>query len=249
MRSKAVVLGHPLHPILIAFPGAFIYGGFLADLFGRVFNWPTVMAAGAYLSVAAVVSPNSSAKARATNHLIVNVSALSAVVAGGLFRDWSSLAPGVGTILLEAIGVGLVSCGGYLGGTLVYRNQIAVDHRYANAGKWKEQTDQGRPGESVMVAQADELKPNQMKLLHVDGRRIVLARTDDGFAAFDDHCPHRGGSLADGVMACGTVVCPWHGSEFDVATGAVKAGPADRPIGTYRVEQAGGDVLLTVPPV
>ena len=104
------------------------------------------------------------------------------------------------------------------------RLQIAVDHRYANAGKWKEQTVQGRPGESVMVAQADELKPNQMKLLHVDGRRIVLARTDDGFAAFDDHCPHRGGSLADGVMACGTVVCPWHGSEFDVATGALTDG-------------------------
>src|SRR5262249_37928684 len=88
------------------------------------------------------------------------------------------------------------------------------------------------------------LKVNQMKLLRVGGRRVVLARTEQGYTAFDDHCTHRGGSLAGGVMACDTVTCPWHGSQFDVRTGAVKSGPAEEPIGVYSVEQVGDGVRL-----
>src|SRR5438552_1681787 len=177
----------------------------------------------------------------------VNLSALALVLVGWAFRDTNSLRPGVGTILLEFAGLGLMTYGGWLGGTLVYRNQIGVDHRYADAGKWKEDEVTGAAGETVDVAAADELEVGQMKLLHVNGRRIVLARTEAGHVAFDDRCTHRGGSLADGVLACDTVTCPWHGSQYDVKTGAVKAGPTEKPIGTYRVTETGGEVRLTMP--
>jgi nitrite reductase/ring-hydroxylating ferredoxin subunit len=43
-------------------------------------------------------------------------------------------------------------------------------------------------------------------------------------------------------MVCGTVQCPWHGSQFDVRSGAVKAGPAKESIGTYQVEERDGKV-------
>jgi nitrite reductase/ring-hydroxylating ferredoxin subunit len=91
------------------------------------------------------------------------------------------------------------------------------------------------------------LDVDQMKLLHVDGARVVLARTEEGHCAFDDRCTHKGGPLSDGVLICGTVQCPWHGSQFDVHKGEVKAGPADRPIGTHPVEVADGEVRLTQP--
>jgi nitrite reductase/ring-hydroxylating ferredoxin subunit/uncharacterized membrane protein len=264
MRSKAHFKGHPLHPMLIAFPIAFLYGGLVADAVGRAGGWPSVWTTGAYLSVAAVVSglvagvpglidylsvvpPRSSGKRRATWHMVVNVSALACFALGWVFRDMDTLLPGWGTLLLEAAGVGLVTWGGWMGGILVYRNQIGVDHRYADAGKWAEQTVDAQPGQTVAVARADELRVGQMKLLHVGGRRIVLARTDDGYAAFDDRCSHRGGPLADGALICGTVQCPWHGSQFDAHDGAVRAGPAEQPIATYRVEEAGGEVRLTVP--
>jgi nitrite reductase/ring-hydroxylating ferredoxin subunit len=45
-------------------------------------------------------------------------------------------------------------------------------------------------------------------------------------------------------MVCGTVQCLWHGSQFDVSTGAVKAGPAKKKIAGYRVEEEGGEVRL-----
>ena len=85
-----------------------------------------------------------------------------------------------------------------------------------------------------------------MKLLHIGERRIVLARTEDGYAAFDDRCTHRGGSLAGGVLACGQVQCLWHGSQFAISNGEVCAGPASKPIGTYSVDVRDGEVHLTL---
>jgi nitrite reductase/ring-hydroxylating ferredoxin subunit len=132
-----------------------------------------------------------------------------------------------------------------MGGTLVYRNQIGVDHRYAGAGKWKD-TRAAPDTAPIPVANADALEPNQMQLVRVGERRIVLARTEERYVAFDDRCPHRGGSLAGGILACGTVTCPWHGSQFDVASGDVRSGPAREPIPAYRVEERDGRIWLTL---
>jgi Ferredoxin subunits of nitrite reductase and ring-hydroxylating dioxygenases len=40
------------------------------------------------------------------------------------------------------------------------------------------------------------------------------------------------------------VVCPWHGSVFDVRTGRVVDGPAERDLRTYRVEVKGDEVIV-----
>src|SRR5207244_12487456 len=110
-----------------------------------------------------------------------------------VFRDWTTLRAGAAVRLLEGAGVALVTWGGWMGGTLVYRNQIGVDHRHAQAGKWREATVDARPGEPTAVAGAEDLKTGQMMLVHAGGRRIALGRTDEGYAAFDDRCTHRGG--------------------------------------------------------
>jgi nitrite reductase/ring-hydroxylating ferredoxin subunit len=128
-----------------------------------------------------------------------------------------------------------------MGGVLMVRNQIGIDHRYANAGKWQEE--QRDPVSSRALAfAAAPLGVDQMKLVHDDGTRIAVARTENGYAAFDDRCTHRGGPLSDGVLICGTVQCPWHGSQFDVHTGAVKCGPAENAIKTYDVDKASGEI-------
>jgi nitrite reductase/ring-hydroxylating ferredoxin subunit len=93
----------------------------------------------------------------------------------------------------------------------------------------------------------DDLRVDQMKLIRVGSRRIVLARIESGYVAFDDRCTHRGGPLSDGVLACGTVQCPWHGSQFDVRSGAVAHGPAEEGIATYAVEERDGRVWIRVP--
>jgi nitrite reductase/ring-hydroxylating ferredoxin subunit/uncharacterized membrane protein len=264
VRSKAQFKTHPIHPMLVGFPIAFIFSAAVLDAAGVGGDWPSAWSAGAYSSVAAVITglaagaagfidylytvpPKSSGKRRATWHMVVNVSALAAVALAWLFRDWETLRPEVFAVGLEIAAAALVTWGGWMGGTLVYRNQIGVDHRYAQAGKWREQTVEGRPGEAVVVNGATDLKPGQMMLLRVGERRIVLARTADGYHAIDDHCTHKGGSLAGGLLACEIVTCPWHGSQFDVRNGAVHSGPAEQPISTYRIAEADGEVRLVVP--
>jgi uncharacterized membrane protein/nitrite reductase/ring-hydroxylating ferredoxin subunit len=262
MRSKASFRGHPIHPALIPFPFAFLYGSFFFDLAGRLFartDWWTV---GAYLGllgiaaalVAAVpgfidyvktVPPKSSGKRRATKHMITNLTAVILFAAAWAVRGDTLTMPGTTVLILEGLGLALLTAGGWMGGVLVNRNQIGVDHRYAESGKWKEETLHPVAGEPLVLARSDELKVNQMKLLHLEGDRLVLARTEQGYVVFNDRCTHRSGSLAGGVMIAGVVQCPWHGSQFDCRTGAVRAGPATEPILTYQVREDAGSVVLT----
>jgi nitrite reductase/ring-hydroxylating ferredoxin subunit len=111
-----------------------------------------------------------------------------------------------------------------------------VDHRYANAGKWQEARIDGEQVEALEEVSRG-LEMNQMKLVHVGGKRVTVGRTGKGYAAFQDRCTHKGGPLSDGVLMCGTVQCPWHGSQFDVHTGEVKAGPAEAKIETRDVHE------------
>ena len=251
MRSRAHFKNHPIHPALIPFPFAFLTGALIFDVIGVIAGQPSFWATGAHLQIAGIaagllaaipglvdyvysVPPKSSGKERATRHAIGNLSAIVLFVAAWLTRG--DVTPGARALILEALGVAILMYSGYLGGTLVSRNMISVDHRYAEAGKWQEATVRAST-DGTVVGHVDDLKPGQMKLLHVDGRRLVLARTGDGYAVFDDRCTHRGGSLAGGVLIDRTVQCLWHGSQFDAVTGKVSCGPAKEPIRCYAVEQ------------
>ena len=247
MKSYASFKGHPIHPMLIVYPFAFLTGAFgfnvaatltrrrdLADVSQRLI--PAGIAAGLVAAVPGLldyersVPPDSSAKVRATKHALLNTSAL------GLFTlSWllgrSGRRRGL-PLVLQGAASAAMSAAGYMGGTLVYRNQIGVDHRYANAGKWQE--DERTSGEIAALSSTGAgLGVDQMKLVRVEDERVVVARTEKGLAAFSDRCTHRGGPLSDGVLICGTVQCPWHGSQFDVNTGKVKCGPATEDIRTY----------------
>ncbi len=260
MRSTAHLKGHPIHPMLVAFPVAYLLGSACLDIWARAAKRPSLsrtarhlntMGLGTAMAAAipgivdyfSAIPPRSSARTRATNHMLANVSALSLFAASRAGRRGSG--PSVLGMAAELLGSGLLTAAGWMGGTLVYRNQIAVDHRYAGAGKWDDTivavVDESA---SIDVGAADALDVDQMKLLRVAGRRIVLARTEQGYAAFDDRCTHRGGPLSDGVLVCGTVQCPWHGSQFDVRTGDVRHGPAEKTIQTHRVSEKDGRVFL-----
>jgi nitrite reductase/ring-hydroxylating ferredoxin subunit len=83
-----------------------------------------------------------------------------------------------------------------------------------------------------------------MMLAKIEGERVVVGRCGEGFFAFSDHCTHKGGPLHDGALVGCTVQCPWHGSQFDVTTGRVVAGPAKNKIVTYDTEVKGNEVYV-----
>ena len=124
-------------------------------------------------------------------------------------RHWH--AAGLDVCCSKSAGVGLITAGaaGWAGRWCI-RNQIGVDHRYADAGKWQRAGARRPPatGRARRRRGRTTSRSDQMKLLHVGDRRIVLARTEEGYVAFDDRCTHKGGPLADGALICGTVQCP-----------------------------------------
>jgi nitrite reductase/ring-hydroxylating ferredoxin subunit/uncharacterized membrane protein len=246
--------------MLIPFPIAFLVGALLFDLLGLYFNDVNLNRTSFYLAVAGVITaltaavpgfidylfsvpPQSSGKTRATKHMAVNLISVVLFIAVIILRDKIYWTPGTPILILQTAAVILLSMGGWMGGTLVNRNFMGPEHRYAGAGKWKEISFKEKRDE-YEVAREDELGKDQVKLVKVKDKRIALIRTSDGWYAIDDRCSHRGGSLADGVAICGTIHCLWHGSQFDVKTGMVVAGPAKDPVNTYRVYLRNGKVFL-----
>jgi len=263
MRSRASYKSHPIHPALIPFPFAFLFGTAIFDLINLISGRTGFAVTAGHLNVlglaagllAAIpglidyrytVPPRSSGRTRATRHALGNGSALLLFSFAWFARD-PDMTASILTLCLDAAGVLILAYSGWLGGTLVTRNMISVDHRYAGAGKWQEETINGEPGETAVVAKTPDLDDGHMKLLRVNSNRIALAKTEKGFCAFQDRCTHRGGSLAGGVLVGGTVQCLWHGSQFDVKTGKVVCGPAKKAIEVYETTTKNKEVRLVIP--
>lgn len=258
MRSRAHLKSHPLHPILVTFPIALWTAALLADLAGVLLNHGLLWAAGFFAIIGgaigavlaaiagtvdlfSVVPPMSSAKKRGLTHGLINTGVLIAFLVIAYERGDAYARPQNIQLFFEGIAVVAMMGSGWLGGTLVYRNQIGVDHRYANAGKWKERQ---LSGWDQPVCNQAELSEGQAMLTKVAGERIVVARCTEGIVAFSDHCTHRGGPLSDGAIVGCAVQCPWHGSQFDVHTGRVIAGPATEKIKIYEIEIRDKEVFV-----
>jgi nitrite reductase/ring-hydroxylating ferredoxin subunit/uncharacterized membrane protein len=118
---------------------------------------------------------------------------------------------------LSATGFLISSSAAHLGGKLGYGLGIRVNRTV---------------GQTVSEAFAPvldtaELDGEALREVTVDGVPVLLARARTGeVCALANTCTHLGGPLAEGSRDGDTVICPWHGSRFDLRTGAVLEGPA-----------------------
>ena len=95
----------------------------------------------------------------------------------------------------------------------------------------------------VKIGNATDVADGQMRAFDVNGTKVSVANSSGHLYAFDDTCTHMGCSLAHGDLDGTTVTCPCHGSQFDVTSGNVLRGPAQRPVRS-RAIQVEGDSLL-----
>lgn len=111
-----------------------------------------------------------------------------------------------------------------------------------------------------VVAKASEVPAGARKLVKAAGRPIVVFNVGGRLYAISNRCPHAGGSLVHGKLVGlveaampgqysysrpGEILrCPWHGWEFDLATGKSWCDPETVRVRAYQVAlEKGADLV------
>jgi len=79
----------------------------------------------------------------------------------------------------------------------------------------------------MKVLALSELPSGKGVLVAVNGHDVVVFRKGDEILAIGNDCPHQGGSLCDGWAEGEIVICPVHGWEFDMRSGACMTVPGE----------------------
>jgi nitrite reductase (NADH) small subunit len=97
----------------------------------------------------------------------------------------------------------------------------------------------------MRTARKDDIPAGTIREFQVEGQTIAIANVGNKYYAINNTCLHRGGPLASGVLSGSLVTCPWHGWQYDVTTGKLKANPAVA-VRTFKLEERGDDLWLDV---
>jgi nitrite reductase (NADH) small subunit len=95
----------------------------------------------------------------------------------------------------------------------------------------------------IPVATAAECPPGTSIERVADGRIVAIANVAGTFHAIDGLCPHQGGPLGTGTLCGTTLTCPWHGWQFDVATGRHRVSATVRQA-VHEIREEGGRLLV-----
>ena len=228
-----VPLGHPVHPVLAMVP----VGTWLSS---------------ALLDVVDVFAP--SPARTSTSVLLATVGAVAvAPTATAGFVDWADIHPdqqrmglvhaATNEVALVLVTTGIVqhlrgrtasgrrwrlagvltsSLGAVIGGHLATRWSVGANHAEDVPHRAPEDWQPLLP-----LAELVEGEPVRGRCGEVD---VVLVRRGQGVSVLADRCAHLGGPLHEGsverVRGRECLVCPWHGSAFDLEAGSVVRGPS-----------------------
>jgi nitrite reductase/ring-hydroxylating ferredoxin subunit/uncharacterized membrane protein len=239
-----VWLGHPLHPVLTDVPiGAWTTALALDaretvtgdKAYGRAADFAIglglVAAAGA-----AVTGLNdwSETEGRSRRlgllHGLLNLTATALVATSYALRRTGSRSAGRASAVA---GYGVAVGAAYLGGNMVYRERIGVTHAVV-----------AEPEEFTPVLDSAALPDGSMRKASIEDASFVVVRQRQRVCALAHSCAHLGGPLSEGTLKDGSVVCPWHGSEFSLDDGRVLNGPATEPQPCFSVRERAGQVEL-----
>jgi 3-phenylpropionate/trans-cinnamate dioxygenase ferredoxin subunit len=90
-----------------------------------------------------------------------------------------------------------------------------------------------------------QIAPGKAGLVQVNGIKVAVFNVNGSYYATQDSCTHAGGPLNEGDLEDQNVICPWHGSCFNVASGDVVCGPAKEPLRTFQVSIEGDTGSVT----
>ncbi len=163
-------------------------------------------------------------------HGLLNIAATSLMATAYLQRRSDSHASGRACAWT---GYGIAVASAYLGGDLVYGQRIGVTH-----------ADQPAPDDFTAAADSASLAEGTMIKVRAGDADVLLVRQHGRVCALAHSCAHLGGPLSEGTLKDGSVVCPWHGSEFALEDGHVLNGPSTHDQPCYEVRERGGKIEI-----
>jgi 3-phenylpropionate/trans-cinnamate dioxygenase ferredoxin component len=100
----------------------------------------------------------------------------------------------------------------------------------------------------VDVAPVDELPPGSVKIVRAGQVAVGVYNLDGEYCAIEDRCSHDDGPLAEGEFDPEerVVICPRHGSKFDICSGRPLSLPAYEPVETFSVVVEDGWVKVDI---
>ena len=145
-------------------------------------------------------------------HAALNTGAVLLFTSSLLSRKAGRRSSGRG---LAVAGYAAMIAAAWLGGDLVYHEQIGVDH---SSGR-------EMPEDWMPILAEDALKDGEPFRAHDKETPLLLVRKGSRVYCLAETCAHLGGPLSEGKLEGRTIVCPWHASRFDLATGEAIDGP------------------------
>jgi len=94
------------------------------------------------------------------------------------------------------------------------------------------------------AGQTDKVSKDTMIGAELGGKKIVISNLNGTFYAIGAKCTHVGCNLSNGKMEGERVICPCHGSIFDLKTGEVIRGPAETPEPSFKVKVENGELMI-----
>lgn len=69
------------------------------------------------------------------------------------------------------------------------------------------------------LIELEEIPENGRVFIEIDHQSVVVMNVQGTIYALGDTCPHDGGSIGDGDIEDGEIICPIHGARFCLADG------------------------------
>ena len=101
----------------------------------------------------------------------------------------------------------------------------------------------------IVVGPVEELPPGEVKIVRDGTLAIGVYNIDGEYYAIEDRCSHDDGPLCEGDFEPeeAVVICPRHGSRFDIRSGRPLTLPAYIPVDTFEVKVEDGFLRVVVP--
>jgi nitrite reductase/ring-hydroxylating ferredoxin subunit/uncharacterized membrane protein len=235
---NGVWLGHALHPVLTDLPIGFWTAALVLDLGGGDLEdgADTLVALGLLSAVPTAAAgladwqyTTDAPRRLGVVHGMLNVAGVVLYAISLIQRLSGGRGAGRATAFT---GYAVASASSYLGGSLIVRHHLSVDR--AN--------ELPPPQDFVRVLAESELADGKPHRAEANGVPVVLVRQNGQIRALAATCSHMAGPLDEGTVEDGSIICPWHGSRFNLESGQIQNGPATFPQPCFEARVRDGQI-------